>query len=267
MLRQRVITALSIGLPLLAVLFWLPKMVTVLIFAVAVLQGAREWTGFLQLQTRWSQLAYVALIAVAMWASWHYIATPSTLNGLLLCTLTWWLVALLWIVCCPQRQSRLLTGLAGLWVLVPAWLSLSLLYRQEAGAQWVLLLLLLVVGTDIGGFLAGRRWGHTKLAPHVSPGKTWEGVAGGVTLSTAIAVIGAIGFGVQIWPFLLLCWLTVAISVVGDLTESLFKRQAGLKDSGTLLPGHGGILDRIDSTTAAAPLFLYGLILLDVLSA
>jgi phosphatidate cytidylyltransferase len=128
-----------------------------------------------------------------------------------------------------------------------------------AGRAFILFLFLMVVAADIGAFLIGRRWGRVKLAPRVSPGKTWEGVLGGVALAAVVAVAGSVAFGMPSLPFLGMCVLVIVGSIVGDLTESLFKRFAGLKDSGALLPGHGGILDRIDSMTAAAPLFLLGL--------
>ncbi|MGD9841935.1 MAG: phosphatidate cytidylyltransferase, partial [Steroidobacteraceae bacterium] len=155
-----------------------------------------------------------------------------------------------------------LTALAGVLTLVPAWICISSLLLLDP--SWLLFMLLLVVCTDIGGFLFGRRFGHTKLAAQVSPGKTWEGVFGGLLLSMSVAVAGAYWFAQPMKTFLGVCLLTVMISIVGDLSESLFKRHAGLKDSGNILPGHGGILDRIDSITAAAPMFLYGLIYLGV---
>jgi phosphatidate cytidylyltransferase len=117
----------------------------------------------------------------------------------------------------------------------------------------------LVVAADIGAYFAGRRFGRNKLAPRVSPGKTWEGVAGGLVAAALMAAVGVWWFDVSAGRFIALCMVVVVASIVGDLTESLFKRHAGLKDSGTILPGHGGVLDRVDSVTAAAPVFLLGL--------
>ena len=130
----------------------------------------------------------------------------------------------------------------------------------------VLYLLLLVWAADIGAYFAGKRFGRLKLAPRVSPNKTWEGLLGGVGGALVVAAAGAFVFRLPPVPFIALGLALVMASIVGDLTESLFKRQAGLKDSGTLLPGHGGVLDRIDSLTSSVPFFVLGLGWLGVLS-
>jgi phosphatidate cytidylyltransferase len=144
-----------------------------------------------------------------------------------------------------------------LFALVPVWLALVRLHEQ--GPQLMLFLLLLVVAADIGAYFAGRALGKHKLAPRVSPGKTWEGVGGGLVAAAMMAAFGVWWFDMDAVPFMALCIVVAIASVVGDLTESMFKRHAGLKDSGNLLPGHGGVLDRVDSVTAAAPVFLIGL--------
>ena len=128
----------------------------------------------------------------------------------------------------------------------------------------MLFALVLVQVADIGAFFVGRRFGKRRLAPSVSPGKTWEGVIGGVVASALVAVIGGAYFGTPLAWFLPLCLAAVGFSIVGDLTESLLKRFAGLKDSGRLFPGHGGVMDRIDSVTGAAPVLFLGLLLLGV---
>jgi phosphatidate cytidylyltransferase len=151
-------------------------------------------------------------------------------------------------------------------VLLPTWTSLVALHaRAPDGRWWLLFLLVLVWIADTAAFFVGRRWGRRRLASVVSPGKSWEGVLAG--LAGGIAAGAVFGLyrdmqGVEMLVFLLICGGTVAASVVGDLMESMMKRSANLKDSGNLLPGHGGVLDRIDSLTAAAPVFLAGWLLM-----
>ena len=150
------------------------------------------------------------------------------------------------------------TLLFGLLILLPAWQGL-VLFKQWPEANWLILaVMVLVWGADIGAYFAGRRFGKRKLAPQVSPGKSWEGVFGGL-LATLLICVGVAIY--RDWSFASLLLgligtaVVVLISVVGDLTESMFKRQSGVKDSSNLLPGHGGVLDRIDSLTAAIPVF------------
>jgi phosphatidate cytidylyltransferase len=147
-------------------------------------------------------------------------------------------------------------------VLVPAWYAVSALRGGENGLTLLLMLLVLVWGADIGAYVAGKTWGRRKLLPAVSPGKTLEGAAGGLVACVLT------GFGFAVWlelsllasvTLMLLSLLTGMVSVLGDLLESMLKRERGIKDSGQLLPGHGGVLDRIDSLTAAAPVFFAGL--------
>jgi phosphatidate cytidylyltransferase len=194
--------------------------------------------------------------------AWRYLRESDALPLLLQIAWLWWLAVLLWIVFIPERKSRAATVLAGVLTLVPAWLSIAVLVLLDP--KWVLYLLLLVISVDVGAYLCGRRYGRIKLAPLVSPGKTWEGVLGGVLSSLLVMGLAAYWFDQFTMSFFIVGLLTVAVSIVGDLSESLFKRQAGLKDSGNILPGHGGILDRIDSITAAAPVFVYGLMYLGV---
>jgi phosphatidate cytidylyltransferase len=180
--------------------------------------------------------------------------------------LVWWLVALGWIIFAPHSVTPWSAGLAGLLALVPAWLALMRMLDLPQGAHWVLFTFLLVWGADIGAYFAGHRFGRTRLAPQVSPGKTWEGVAGGFALSAVVAIAGSAWFSLPLYTFVPLCLSAVGFSIIGDLTESLLKRFAGVKDSGTLFPGHGGVMDRIDSVTGAAPVLLFGLTILGVVA-
>jgi phosphatidate cytidylyltransferase len=265
-LRKRVATAAVLIALLLAVLFWLPAAATVALLTLVVLLGAWEWSAFLRLARPLPRAAYVALIALLLPLAWRLTRTAAGLEALLGAALLWWLAALVWIVAAPRRVQPWSAALAGLLSLVPAWLALVHLRLQTAhGAQWVLFALVLVWMADIGAYFCGRRFGRRRLAPAVSPGKTWEGALGGLAASAIVAVAGGAWFRLPLGPFLVLCLAAVAFSIVGDLTESLLKRFAGMKDSGTLFPGHGGVMDRIDSVTGAVPVLLLGLTFLGVL--
>ena len=260
MLRTRVITALVLLGILLAALFVVPTGGGLALFALLLLLGAWEWAQFQGWSSPPARLGYCASAAALCYACWHY-PELIPLRLVLATALAWWLVATLWILFFPKHVARAATAVAGLIVLVPTWLALAHLLTG-AGPAYVMYVLLLVWAADIGAYFAGRAFGRHALAPLVSPKKTWEGAAGGVALAMLIAAGGVAWFGRPAGPFMALSLVTVAVSIVGDLTESLFKRNAGLKDSGAILPGHGGVLDRIDSVTAAAPVFALGLGLL-----
>jgi phosphatidate cytidylyltransferase len=157
-----------------------------------------------------------------------------------------------------------LKGIAGVLVTLPCWASFVALHaRPDHGPVLSLTLLVMVWLADSGAYFAGKRWGRTKLAPVISPGKTWEGVLGGIAVSASAVLLAGYWYSRSLeWTLVLapVALLTVMFSIVGDLLESLMKRQAGVKDSGSIIPGHGGVLDRIDSLTAAAPIFLAGLL-------
>lgn len=260
MLRQRVITALLLVPLVLLVIFWVPHQLTMAVLVVLVALAAWEWAAFPGFTRHSARLAYSGGVCACLLAIWAYGVDRSELDGLLYVAILWWGVALLWVVAAPSRVNRAAAALAGVLVLVPVWLALVRLHRvPEYGPELMLFLLLLVAAADVGAYFMGRRYGRNKLAPRVSPGKTWEGVAGGVLAAAMLAALGVWYFEVAAAPFLALCIIVVVASIIGDLTESLFKRHAGLKDSGSLLPGHGGLLDRVDSVTAAAPVFLVGL--------
>jgi phosphatidate cytidylyltransferase len=265
-LRKRILTAAALAGVLLAVLFWLPAWATVVVATLLVLAGAWEWSAFLLLGTRSAlRAAYVLLVAALLYCAWKFSATVQGRNLLLTAAVLWWLAALLWIAIAPQRVTAWAAAVAGVLALVPSWLAfVRLRVTLPAGAQWTLFVLLLVWVADIGAFFCGRRFGRIRLAPEVSPGKTWEGVLGGTAVSALVAIGGSLWFRVPLVVFLPLCLAVVGFSIVGDLTESLLKRFAGVKDSGTVFPGHGGVMDRIDSLTAAAPVLLLGLTLMGV---
>jgi len=265
-LKQRILTA-SLLAPLALWGIWaLPAKGFAIAIAVIFAMAGWEWSRLTGLTQSLGRSVYVALVVAPMAALYPMLPQGNWPQFVLIVAMMWWSFALMSVLTYPQgsgvwQRSATARGIAGLLVLLPAWAALVLLH-QRLGPGYVILLMFIVWGADTGAYFAGRAFGRHKLAPRVSPGKTWEGVAGGGLLALVVALAGTVwlepvgGYG----PFLILVLLTVMISILGDLVESLFKRVVNLKDSGGLLPGHGGVMDRIDSITAAAPLFTLGLL-------
>jgi phosphatidate cytidylyltransferase len=264
MLKVRVLTASVLGAALLLVLFVLPASWSVGVFAVVMVLAAWEWSGFGALRRRAGRLAYAACIAALVAGAWVWTRNPEHLTVVLTIACVWWAIAFLWLAVAPGSHSPVIILLCGVPVLVPTFVALSRVQVSTRGfargPEMVLWMLLLVFAADIGAYFAGRSLGRRKLAPRVSPGKTWEGAVGGLVAVALVALVGTLHFGLPVAGGVAFGCAVGIFSVIGDLTESMFKRAAGLKDSGTLLPGHGGILDRIDSVTAAAPLYALGLL-------
>jgi phosphatidate cytidylyltransferase len=263
MLRLRILTAAVLGCVLLAGLFAMKSQWTIPAFGAVLTLGGWEWAAFGGLRSAAAKLTYAGAIALLLFLGWQWTNDPRHLLLLLSIACAWWVIAFLWLVLAPERHSPRLALLCGVPVLVPAFVALGRLdaaaYGPVRGPQIVLWLVFLVIAADIGAYFVGRGFGRLKLAPRVSPGKTWEGAAGGLCAVALVAWGGAVHFGLPA-SLCVACGCGIGIfSVIGDLTESMFKRSAGLKDSGKILPGHGGILDRIDSVTAAAPLYALGL--------
>ena len=264
-LRERIVTALVIGVVVVGVLTSLPAWVALPVIAAVFLAGAWEWAGFAGLQRAAPRTLYVGAVAAAVLLAWRWTGDEAHLTAFLRLAALWWLVAFLWLALAAQKGGDVLAALAGFPVLVPAAVGLARLVLVEPNGRMLLLyLLVLIAAADVGAYFGGRALGRHKLAPRVSPGKTWEGFAAGMLASAAAAVAGARLFGAPVQAWVVMCVLVALVSVVGDLFESMFKRRAGLKDSGSVLPGHGGVLDRIDSITAAGPAFLLGLYALGV---
>jgi phosphatidate cytidylyltransferase len=256
-LAKRIGTALVLAAICLPAIVWLPESISVLMLAAIILMGAWEWSAFLAIPGSVARATYLCVVGAVLFAvRWLIPAASGTLVVIYL-GLLWWGIALLLILRYPWRISRGTTFVCGFLVLVPAWVALYSLLGSAGNRRYLLLLVLAIVwSADVGAYFAGRFWGKVKLAPQVSPGKTWEGVIGGVLSAACTAILGAALLGLPIAMGAPLGISVAAISIVGDLTVSMFKRNAGLKDSGRLFPGHGGVLDRVDSVTAAAPLFL-----------
>jgi phosphatidate cytidylyltransferase len=267
-LKWRVLTALVLAPLALAAIWLLPTAGVAILFALVLALGAIEWARLIGLVRREAQALYLLGLFLLLGVGWIFYRSDLSKVPVFLLAAVWWLAALHWLQRfgrqgASEPPSQLLSGLLGYLVLWLAWFSLVMLHGLTAGAYFVTLLLLIVWGADIGAYFVGRVFGRRKLAPRVSPGKTWEGAAGGLLLALVAGMVLHLLLG-PAWPplYVLVPVLaaTVLFSIVGDLFESMVKRQYGAKDSGNLLPGHGGILDRVDSLTAAAPIFVMGLL-------
>ena len=255
MLRTRIITALVLLPLILAAIYWLPLAGFALVFWLIAAAAAWEWTALAGIGTLPARAGYLLVLALLCAAVW---ILPALGHAVLLAGALFWVGAVIVVLAYPgsgRWLSRPVLMGAGWLVTLAAWSALVVIRSGADGAHWVLWSMLLVWGADIGAYFAGRRFGRRKLAPQVSPGKTWEGAVGGGLL--ALLVTGLMLWVMGYWAY---WWLPVilllaVVSVFGDLFESVLKRHAGVKDSGALLPGHGGALDRIDSLLAVLPLF------------
>ena len=255
MLRTRIITALVALAVVAVVLFAIPPLMTELVIGVVVMAAAWEWSAFLAPANSAMRMLYVLLIALL--CTIPYMLTPASHQAILQLAFVWWFAAFIWTFFYPTPVSTVVRWLGGALVLVPLFTALLVLLR--IGVEYLLFTLLIVWAADAGAYFAGKQFGRVKLAPKISPGKTWEGVLGGLVIVALLAVAAAYWSDEALAVLLPFCLAVAALSIVGDLTVSMFKRSAGVKDSGRLFPGHGGVLDRIDSVAAAAPLFALGL--------
>ncbi len=264
MLKQRIITAIILGTIITLAVFKLPNHFLALILALITLSGVWEWTSLVGPRYLIWKVAHIVFIAILLMITWVFIDSHHMRTILFIAGL-WWAGVV--ILLAMYEPDWLQTGwlhrvleFSSFVVLIPAWLALIILHKQ--GSVTLMFLLGLVWIADSGAYFIGKRFGKNKLAAELSPGKSREGLYGALIASSLFTILGIHLFSLdkKMWVyFICLCLLTVLISVIGDLYESLLKRKADVKNSGTVLPGHGGILDRIDSLTAAAPGFALGL--------
>jgi phosphatidate cytidylyltransferase len=272
MLIQRILTAIVLIPLVIIALFFAPLSIfSYLIIAVCAL-AAWEWSNFLGIVAPPQKLIFM-LLSIALLSFLYLIPIESSLKSKLFANIVclsiiWWLVALFLVTCYPNSakywsKSIAVKLLFAVFTLIPFFVGMlelrSINYSVNCytGAVWLLYVFVLVWACDTGAYFAGRAMGKHKLAVKVSPGKTVEGFIGGVSLAVLISLVAYLTgyFNIDFIKFLFSSLLAILVSVLGDLTESMFKREAGIKDSGNLIPGHGGVLDRIDSLTAAIPVF------------
>lgn len=259
MLKQRILTALVMAPVAIACLFFLPNTGFQIFIAAVITVGAWEWGNFAGLSMS-GRYGYAALILALLGASLFVPAWIVLLFGSL-----WWAISFLFMRDYPERTERWsgerTIAAIGVLVLVPGFVSLLVLKNTANPNFMILLLFFLIWGADIGAYFTGKAFGRRKLAIEVSPGKSWEGFYGGLVIATAIGVSMFFWLGQPdlasvkglLWVLCLI--VVIMVSVLGDLVMSMFKRKRGIKDSSNLLPGHGGVLDRIDSLLSAGPVF------------
>ncbi|MEO7433250.1 MAG: phosphatidate cytidylyltransferase [Dokdonella sp.] len=272
MLRQRILTALVLAPVAIAIVLFLPTEAVAAIIAALCLMALWEWTRLAGVTSPTMQGVVVVTNAVAfalLWlirnepAAWYVIGAG----------IGWWMLALLWMrhssyAAAPTRENAVKKLVAAEFAILPAWLSLVMIHgNPDHGHAWALFTLVLIWSADSAAYFAGKRFGTTKLAPQISPNKTLAGVWGALAGAGSVALLSGWLFhlrGAALALLVVLSLLTILASILGDLVESLLKRQANVKDSGTLFPGHGGLLDRLDSLFAAIPVFAAGKFLLDL---
>lgn len=272
MTKVRTLTALILAPLAVAAILLLQTPWLVALAAVVFLAGLWEWFRLAEIDDTLSRtvllLVNLLLMVALVWAS-----RSSTGGSLVLFQLAtvvgviWWLLAALWLkhysfASDHDTHARMFKLAAGTLAVVPAWCALALIHAgQPNGHRWLLVALVIVWAADSGAYFVGRQFGKHKLSPRISPNKTVEGLFGGLAAGLAVGIPGALFAGAQVAQLpavALIVVLAVGASVIGDLYESLLKRHVGAKDSSNLLPGHGGILDRVDGVLAALPVFALG---------
>ena len=256
-LTTRIATALVLAGAVTAVLLFLPTTAVAVLLGAFVLAGSWEWARFASWQRR-TRPAYVVVLALLMLLA--YPRVPLIADAVLVVAFAGWVFAVGGLVIWPRPLPSVAIAVLGAAALFPGWLLLVHIHGAGPQGPWLVFAgLALVAAADIGAYFVGRAIGRTKLAPRISPGKTWEGVAGGLGLAAVAACLLGYALGLPLATLLAIAVASAAASVVGDLAVSMLKRNVGAKDSGSLLPGHGGVMDRIDGLTAAVPVFALGL--------
>lgn len=269
MLKQRIITALILAPLVLGGVFLLPPEYFSWFVAAIVILGAWEWANLSGVSASAARVVYALVMAVFLFL----LVGSMSLPWVLTLSVAWWALACVLVMTFPESSSlwkgKIVQLLLGFVVLAPLWKALVFLRSSEyapladLNVLWLIFyILMLVWAADTGAYFAGRAFGKKKLAPKVSPGKSWAGAWGGLAACLLLSLIASNllehNFAMTI-QFAAISIITGSISIIGDLTESMFKRQRGIKDSSNLLPGHGGVLDRIDSLVAAIPVFVFAL--------
>ena len=271
MLKYRLLTAFLLGPLILWAIYAMPENYFALFALVLVSLGAWEWSAF----AGWaqsSQRGIFFVLNVVLAAAILYFQNSNINTYIIFSSLFWWVICIPLLLSFPLQENniihnRLVKSLIGIVLLLGTLVSMTQIRNNpDYGSAFVLYVILIIWFADSGAYFAGRSLGKNKLIPNVSPGKTWEGVAGAFVATIIVAIISLNILNISSEHsiiFVIVTLVTVLYSIVGDLSESMFKRMAKIKDSGHILPGHGGILDRIDSLMSGLPVFLAGLWLME----
>ena len=276
MTKQRVLTALVLAPVMIFGIFFLELKPFAVFIGIIASLGAWEWANIAGYKKNWSRVLYAVFVFVCLYISARFLRVwPEYKIWFLAAGTLWWVVAFALVKRYPGGtdlwNARVIRAFLGLCVLIPMWVGFMHLKEEPHSSLLIIYVMLVVWGADTGAYFAGRKWGNTKLAPNVSPGKSWAGFWGGLATTLLLALMACLAFNQWIEPIemiealkiVVITLLTMVISVLGDLVESMMKRHRGIKDSSSLLPGHGGVLDRIDSMAAAVPVFAFMMLLLE----
>ncbi len=279
MLKARIVTGVVLALSFLFVLLNPNTLYFYGFCGVALLLAAWEWSALCSMRANASRGLYVAIVALGFvaylfWANSANLAEQASWErSVLLLTIPIWLASLFAVLCFPRIQTiwnqSWLKVLLGLIIFAQAWVGLIYLREHSYATAWIVFVIALVAFSDIGAYFAGRRFGRHKLAINVSPGKTWEGFFGGLMAASLLGLLvlqlfaGSLFARASVFEVVIVIALVSSLSAIGDLSLSMLKRVAGVKDSGAILPGHGGVLDRIDGMLSALPVFAFIVLLLD----
>ncbi len=275
-LQQRFITAVVLAGLFVTAVIWLPTLGLALVFGAVALLAGWEWAalaGWTHSIARSIYCLCLAGLLVGLWWVCDLAGDPKVtqVQPVMGLACLFWSVALLQVRQYPRStwawRSSIVRSVVGWLMLAATWLAIMYAFSLQNGPVLVILLVLTVAAADVGAYFTGRRWGRHKLAPSVSPGKTWEGLWGGIAAVLLLVMVVSLGLPnsyAHVTPVSIgiLALIMAVASVLGDLTVSMVKRHVGVKDSGALLPGHGGLLDRLDSICGAAPVFGLGLLLM-----
>ena len=258
MLKQRMTTASCIAAAAIGAIFLLPSLLFALITGLVVIIGSWEWANIAGWSHKWLRTLYSA-ITILLMTTIYFLAHQEILIGI---GFMWWVTAIILIAHYPDSKiiwkHRCTKLIIGWLILLPAWISINYIYTQPQGYLWTLYLLGVTSTADMVAYFVGKQFGSHRLAPTISPKKSWQGAISAIIVTSMVTwvVSWMLHFSLLQQALLIIISLaTASMSIIGDLLESMFKRERNIKDSGSVLPGHGGVLDRIDSLTASSLAF------------